>query len=67
MRHLRLIICAKLKVSVYFATSMFNFILNVVSTNLKHEMKLLDELIFNAFDLKEVNSGTLFYILTFFF
>ena len=58
---LGVLICAKLKVkiSVYFVTSMFSFILNIVSTKLKHknENRKID---FDAFYLQEIKSGTIF-------
>ena len=39
MLHLRVIMCAnlKVKISVYFVTNMFSFILNIVSTKPKHK------------------------------
>ena len=51
----KVIICAKLKVkvSVYFVTRMFSFILNIVSTKPKHknENRKID---FDAFYLQEI-------------
>ena len=55
MLHLRVIICAKLKVKVfvYFMTSMFSFILNIVSTKPKQKMKNR-KIDFDAFYLQEI-------------
>ena len=66
MLHLGVIICAKLKVkvSVYFVTSMFSFILRIVSTKPKHENE--NRIDFDAFYLQEIkNSGAVFFIYTF--
>ena len=57
-------ICARLKIktSVYFVTSLFNFILNIVSTNLQHENenKQMDT---DEFDIQEIkNSGALIFM-----
>ena len=55
MLYLGVIICAKLKVKifVYFVTSMFSFILNIVSIKLKHknENRNID---IDAFYLQEI-------------
>ena len=46
------------KISVYFASSVFSFSLNIVSTNLWHENKQMDT---NIFDLQEIKRmGSLF-------
>ena len=57
----------EIKVSVYFVTSVFSFILNIVSTNLYHENenKQTDT---NIFDLQEIKRvGQSFHVLTFLF
>ena len=69
MFHLGVIICAKVKVkeSVYFTTSMFSFILNIVSPKPEHknENRKID---FDAFFLQEIKRvGQSFYILTIFY
>ena len=56
----------KIKITVYFVTSVFSFILKIVSTNLWHEneSKLIDT---DAFDLQEIKRvGQSFYVLTLF-
>ena len=68
MLHLGVVICTKLKVkvSVYFITSMFIFILNIVSTKPKHKNKNR-KIDFDAFYLQEIKRvGQSFYILTIF-
>ena len=62
MLHLRVIICTmlKVKVSVYFVTSMFSFILNIVSTKPKHKNENR-KIGFDAFYLREIKkSGAVF-------
>ena len=46
-------VCVKLKVkiSLYFVTNVFSFILNIVPTNQWHENKVMDT---NAFDFQEI-------------
>ena len=55
MLHLGVIICTKLKVkiSVYFVTNIFSFILNIILTKPKHktENRKID---FDAFYLREI-------------
>ena len=49
----------KIKISVYFVTSVFSFILNIASTNLQYENenKQMD---MDVFDHQEIKSGTVF-------
>ena len=46
-------ICAKFRIKI-FVTSVFMFILNIVSTNLQHGNKQMD---IDAFELQEIKSG----------
>ena len=68
MLHLGVMIWAqlKVKVSVYFVTSMFSFILNIVSTKQKHKKynRNIDSVAFYLQEIKKV--GQSFYILTIF-
>ena len=61
--------CAKLKIkiSVYFVTSVFSFSLNIVSTNLWHENEN-KQTNTGEFDLQEIKrDGQYFNVLTFFY
>ena len=60
-------VCAELKIeiSVYFVTSVFSFILNIVSTNQYHENEN-KHMNTDAFDLQNIKRvvGQSFYVLT---